>query len=127
MQPGRSPAQWFCLLGGAVLLGRGLVGFALLDRSFDLPGEGWHHLIHLVSGAVLLLAARHGGAAKVMAIGFGLVYTAVAGIGIADGDEVLGVITADTADKAFHTLIGLIALAAGLASRAPAQPEPAFR
>jgi hypothetical protein len=120
----RTAAQWFCLLGGAVLLGRGLVGFAFLDTSFELPGEGWHHLIHLVSGALLLVAARGPVPARALAIGFGLAYAGLAVIGIVDGDDVLGLIAADTADKAFHTVIGLASLGAGLASRPGPRPQP---
>jgi hypothetical protein len=120
----RTAAQWFCLLGGAVLLVRGLVGFAILDTSFDLPGEGWHHLIHLSSGALLLMAGRSPVSARALAIGFGLVYAGFALIGIADGDDVLGLIAADTADKIFHAVIGLASLGAGLASPAAPRPEP---
>ena len=121
----RTPAQWFCLVGGAVLLGRGIVGFLFLDTSFDLPGEGWHHLIHLVSGAALLAAARPPAAARALAIGFGVAYAGLAVIGIVDGSDVLGLIAADTADKAFHAVIGLVSLAAGLAS--PAGEAPSLR
>jgi hypothetical protein len=114
---GRTPAQLFCLIGGAVLLIRGVVGFVALDTSFDTPGEGWHHLIHLASGIVLIALARGAGLARSAAIGFGVFYTGLAVIGIADGEEVLGLIEADTADKTFHTVLGLASLGAGLASR----------
>lgn len=105
-------------------MARGLVGFALLDTSFDLPGEGWHHLIHLSSGAVLVIGAARAEAARTLAIGFGLVYTGFAAIGIADGDDVLGLIAADAADKTFHTVIGLASLGAGLISSHSAQATP---
>jgi hypothetical protein len=124
----RTLAQWFCLLGGAVLLLRGIVGFALLDSSFDTPGEGWHHSIHLVSGIVLIALARHVDLARAGALGFGIFYTGLAVIGIADGSEVLGIIEADFADKTFHTVLGLASLAAGLLSppqRAVAPPASA--
>lgn len=120
------PAQWFCLIGGAVLLVRGLVGFAFLDASFELPGEGWHHLIHLVSGAALVAAGRSPESARVLAIAFGIVYVGVAAAGIADGEDVLGLIAADTADKTFHAVIGATSLGAGLWSgRGRAQSQPA--
>jgi hypothetical protein len=112
----RTLAQWFCLLGGAVLLIRGIVGFALLDSSFDTPGEGWHHSIHLVSGIVLIALARNVDLARAGALGFGIFYTGLAVIGIVDGSEVLGLIEADVADKTFHTVLGLASLASGLLS-----------
>ena len=112
----RTYAQWFCLIGGAVLLLRGVVGYAFLDSSFDTPGEGWHHLIHLVSGIVLIALGREAGLARAAAIGFGVFYTGLAVIGIADGEEVLGLIEADAADKLFHTVLGLASLGSGLLS-----------
>ena len=99
-----------------MLLGRGIVGYAFLDSSFDTPGEGWHHLIHLATGAILLVAGRDPAPARALAIGFGVFYTGLAVIGIVDGEEVLGLIEADVADKTFHTVLGLASLGAGLAS-----------
>jgi hypothetical protein len=122
----RTPAQWFCLVGGAVLLLRGVVGYVALDSSFSTPGEGWHHLIHLVSGIVLIALARNVDLARAGALGFGIFYTSLAVIGIADGNDVLGLIEADVADKTFHTVLGLASLGAGLASPArPASVPPA--
>ena len=123
MAASRTPAQWFCLVGGAVLLVRGVVGFVALDTSFDTPGEGWHHLIHLVSGALLIGLSRVPDLARAGALGFGIFYAGLAVIGIVDGQEVLGLIEADAADKTFHTVLGLASLGAGLASR-PRQAEP---
>ena len=123
----RTPAQWFCLLGGAVLLARGIVGFVVLDTSFDTPGEGWHHLIHLVSGALLIAVARWVDLARAGALGFGVFYGGVALVGIVDGDDVLGLIAADAADKTFHTVLGLASLGAGLASLRPRAPGPGAR
>ena len=115
---GRTPAQLFCLVGGAVLLGRGLFGFGFLETSFATPGERWHHLIHLASGAALLGAFALGeGAARSAAIVFGVGYTSLAVAGAIEGDTAFGLIGADIADKTFHTVIGLASLGAALASR----------
>lgn len=47
-------------------------------------------------------------------------------IGIVDGEQVLGLIEADVADKTFHTVLGLASLGAGLASpRGGVAPAPA--
>ena len=123
----RTPAQWFCLIGGALLVGRGLFGFVLLDSDFSTPGEGWHHLIHLASGAVLLAAfALNAEVARAAAIAFGIGYSSLAVAGVVEGDTAFGLIGADAADKLFHTVIGLASLASGLISRptAPNVPEP---
>ncbi len=111
----RSWAQWFCLIGGAFLLVRGAIGVAL-DPSFEAPGEGWHQLIHLTSGVVLLAASRQAGASVALALGFGIVFTGVALAGIVDGNDVAGVIPVETSDNAAHTLLVLAALGAGLAT-----------
>jgi hypothetical protein len=114
---GRTPAQIFCLIGGALLLLRGVIGFVALDTSFDTPGEGWHHLIHLVSGIALVALAGRAELARAGALGFGIFYAGIALIGIVDGETVLGLIAADPADKTFHVLLGLASLAAGVISR----------
>jgi hypothetical protein len=124
---GRTYAQWFCLIGGAVLLLRGVVGYAFLDSSFETPGEGWHHLIHLVSGLALIALGREARMARAGAIGFGVFYTGLAVIGIADGEEVLGLIEADAADKLFHTVLGLASLGSGLLSPGQRSGEPGRR
>jgi hypothetical protein len=123
-RPRRSWAQWFCLLGGAFLLVRGTVGVAL-DPVFESPGEGWHQLFHLGSGAALLLASRQGaGPALALTLGFGAVYAAVTVGGIVDGNDVAGVVPIEMSDNTIHTLLTLSALAMGLATllgRAPAR------
>jgi hypothetical protein len=67
-----SPARLYCLLVGAVLVVAGIIGFfyeasfATGDsiRSDDVFGilavNGWHNLVHIAIGAVLLLAAGIG-------------------------------------------------------------------
>ena len=125
----RTPAQWYCLLAGVSLLLAGVLGFfadAAFDTGSDVQGgsllgfevNGFHNLVHLASGLVLLLAARRRGLARAVAIGFGLVYGAVAVIGIIDGNDVLGFIPVNGADHALHTALALLGILSGLISRA---------
>ncbi len=114
----RTPAQWFCLIGGVFFLVRGVGGFFVHDPSFDMPGEGWHNLFHLVSAAALLLAAGDAALARVGAIGFGVLYGAVAVIGIVDGSDVLGFIPVQTEAHIFHSLVAAASLLSGLISSA---------
>ena len=109
----RSPAQWFCLVGGAFLLVRGAVGVAL-DPVFESPGEGWHQLFHLTSGALLLAAARRARPALAFTLAFATVYGAVAVTGLVDGHDVAGVIPIETSDNAVHVVLTTAALVAGL-------------
>ncbi len=132
----RTPAQWYCLLVGLALLAAGALGF-LVNASFDeatlgldlndgelingdlllgLEVNGWHNIVHLASGLVLLLAAASRGLAKTIALTFALVYVVVTVIGFVDGDDVLGVIPINTADNLLHTAIAAVGLLAALVS-----------
>src|SRR3954463_15845234 len=133
----RTPAQIYALVFGAVLVLAGIIGF-FYSSAFGSPGDtdavfgildvnGWHNVVHIVTGALGLLAAGY--AARAYAAGLGVVYPAVAiwGFIIGDGESILGFIPVNTEDNVLHLLIGLAGLAAGLATaeartRAPAGP-----
>lgn len=124
-------AQQYCLITGLVLLLVGIIGF-FVDSSFSTtPGttgavegdellifevNGWHNIVHLLSGIVLLAAANTRPTAKTVAIGFGVVYGIVFLIGLIQGDEVLGLIPVNGADHVLHFLLAAAGIAAGLAS-----------
>lgn len=112
---GRSQAQWFCLIGGLVLLVRGTVG-VVLDPTFESPGEGWHQLIHLTSGVVLLASSGRAGTALALALWFALFYAAVAAVGFINGHDVAGVIPVQGGDNLLHTVLTVTSLGAGLLS-----------
>ena len=129
---GRSPAQWFCLIVGPTLILVGLLGF-LAEAKFDtaiggdpgqLDGEdflifevnGWHNLVHILSGLFLLAFAARRAAARTAALAFGAAYALVSLIGLIDGKDVLGIIPIDRADNVLHVLLTLSGLAAGLVS-----------
>jgi hypothetical protein len=128
----RSTAQWYCLIVGATLLLVGLLGF-LAESKFDtssggdqgaLDGEdflifevnGWHNVVHILSGAFLLLMSSKHARARTGALAFGAIYGLVALIGLIDGHDVLGIIPIDPADNILHILLAGSALAVGLLS-----------
>ena len=134
----RTPAQWYCLLAGLALLAGGALGF-LINASFEeatlgldlqdgkvvngdlflgLEVNGWHNIVHLATGLVLLLAAATRGLAKTIALTFALVYVVVTIIGVVDGNDVLGVIPVNAADNLLHTVIAVVGLLAALISPA---------
>jgi hypothetical protein len=125
----RSPAQLYSLIFGATLLLAGIVGF-FVDSSFGDVGSnvqgdeliafevnGWHNIVHVLSGLLGLAVASNRAYARAYALGFGAVYLVVAIWGFATGDQVLfGLIPVNGADNVLHLLISLAGIAAGLAS-----------
>ena len=129
----RSIAQWFCLVMGPVLVLVGLLGF-LAESRFDTasggdPGaldghdfiifevNGWHNVVHIASGLLLLLGAFRHRLAKTVLIVFGLAYAAVSVIGLADGKDVLGLFPIDKQDNVLHIVLALAALIIAFAPR----------
>jgi hypothetical protein len=124
----RTPAQWYCRLAGLALLFAGVFGWiasAAFDSGSDVQGDlflgfevnGWHNLVHLLSGVVLLAAAGRRTSAKTIAILFGVVYGAVAIWGLVDGDSVLGLLPVNVADNILHIALAALGILAGLASQ----------
>jgi len=128
---GKSPAEWYCVLAGAALLVAGVWGFFLGDLGFNsgtsLEGpevwglfevNGWHTIVHVASGLVLLAAAAKLGTARVTALAFGLVYAVVAVWGFIDGNDVANVLPVNAADNILHAGLAGAGLAAYFASEA---------
>jgi hypothetical protein len=124
----RTPAQWYCVVFGGTLLLVGLLGF-LANASFVTGKEleddpflgifdvnGWHNVVHVASGAVLLAFAKKRATAKTAALTFGLVYGLVTLLGFIDGSDVLAIIPTNGADNVLHLVISTLAIVAGLAS-----------
>jgi hypothetical protein len=135
-----SPARLYCTLVGAVLVFAGILGF-FYEASFDtgdslqadevfgiLAVNGWHNLVHLAIGLVLIAAA--GSAARTAALGVGLLYIVLAIWGfivVDDGfGDIINLVPINTEDNWLHLILGLTGLAAGAASPVePARTTPA--
>jgi hypothetical protein len=122
---------------GLSLTAAGIVGF-FYSSSFGKPGKvddvfgvldvnGWHNVIHLLSGLIGLAVWRSYSAARRYAIWFGAVYAAVAiwGLVIGDGESILGIVPINAEDNVLHLLIALAGLAAGLAAGKTPAPSVA--
>jgi hypothetical protein len=141
-----SPARLYCLLVGAVLVVAGIIGFfyeasfATGDsiRSDDVFGilsvNGWHNLVHIAIGAVLLLAA--GSAARGAALLVGVLYivlcvlgfiaTSNNGIGfVAENDTLLKLVPVNNEDNVLHLILGITGLIAAFATRPVGRAAPA--
>lgn len=134
---GRSPAQLYALVFGVVLVAAGILGFfynasfatgddTLTDRDAVLgilDVNGWHNVVHIATGLLLLAVAGSYAKARTYALGLGGVYVLVAVIGFiyGDGDSIFRLIPVNTEDNVFHLLIGVAGIGAGVATtEAPA-------
>lgn len=136
----KSPAQVYALTFGVTLLLVGVLGFfytadfstgtaatepanrdALLG-VFDV--NGWHNVVHILSGLLGLALAGSWFGARLYAFGFGITYLAVAAIGFAvgDGEAILGLLAINTADNWLHVGIAALGILAGILT--PAVPPP---
>jgi hypothetical protein len=137
----RSPAQLYALIFGAVLTVAGIAGFfynsdftsnkAVRDAVFGiLDVNGWHNVLHILTGMLGLVLASSYARARTYALGMGVVYIVVAAWGfiIGNGDSILSIIPVNTEDNILHLLIGITGIAAGMATPAVADPatRPAF-
>jgi hypothetical protein len=122
------------LVGGTLVIG-GIIGF-FYSSSFGSPGHvdavfgildvnGWHNVFHIVTGGLGLLVAGY--AARQYALGLGVVYIAIAiwGFIIGDGHSILSVIPVNTGDNFLHVTLGVLGVAAGLATPAVARKRTA--
>jgi hypothetical protein len=132
----RSPAQAFALVIGATLVVAGIAGF-FYNASFGtgdgtdrdallgiLDVNGWHNVVHVLTGIVGLAVSGAYDGSRVYALGFGAVYLVVALLGFVagDGDEIFNLIPVNTEDNLLHLLIGFAGVGAGLAT--PSTPAP---
>jgi Domain of unknown function (DUF4383) len=132
----RSAAQVFALVIGATLVVAGILGF-FYNASFGtgdgterdavlgiLDVNGWHNVVHVLSGVVGLAVAGAYDGSRLYALGFGAIYLVVALLGFVagDGDEIFNLLPVNTEDNVLHLLIGLAGVSAGLAT--PATPAP---
>jgi hypothetical protein len=129
-----------------VLVVAGIIGFfyeasfATGDsiRSDDVFGilsvNGWHNLVHIAIGAVLLLAA--GSAARGAALWVGVFYivlcvlgfiaTSNNGIGfVAENDTLINLVPVNNEDNVLHLILGITGVIAAFATRPVGRAAPA--
>jgi hypothetical protein len=131
---GKTPAQLFSYIIGAVLVLAGILGF-FADGDFntgkDINGDtllglevnGIHNLVHIGSGLLLLALAPKRATAKTGALLFGVIYVVVTIIGFADGRDVLTLLPVNAADNVLHLVLAIVAIAAALLSRGDDRAE----
>src|SRR5881394_2950043 len=131
MTAGRTPAHLYALIVGATLVIAGIIGFfynstytsnkSVHDDVFGiLAVNGWHNVVHIVTGALGLLALGY--AARAYAGVLGVVYVVIAiwGFILGNHENILGFIPVNTEDNVLHILLGVAGLGAYAAT--PAAP-----
>ena len=123
-----SPARLYCLLVGAVLVIAGIIGFFYeasfatgdsirTDKVFGvLAVNGWHNLVHISIGALLLIAAGSAARGAAMVVGvlyivlcvLGFIATSNSGIGfVAENDTLLRLVPVNNEDNVLHLILGI--------------------
>ncbi len=133
----RSPSQVFALVVGLALVAAGVAGF-FYSASFAtgdsiereallgvMDVNGWLNTVHVLTGAIGLLAVGSYAASRVYALAVGAVYLLLALLGVVAGagEEILGLIPVNTEDNIVHLVIALAGLGAGLATPATLSPS----
>ena len=141
-----SPARLYCLLVGAVLVIAGIIGF-FYEASFatgdsirteDVFGilsvNGWHNVVHVAIGALLLAFA--GSAARPAALGVGVLYIVLCILGfiatshggiafVAQNDVLVKLVPVNNEDNVLHLILGITGVIAYFATRPLGRAAPA--
>jgi hypothetical protein len=135
----KTPAMLYAGVVGAVLVLAGIIGFfynaeftsdeSVRDAVFGiLDVNGWHNVVHILTGVLGLLAYGAGVyAARSYAMAVGVVYLIVAAWGfiVGDGDSILSIIPVNTEDNVLHLLLGVGGVWAAYATPAAQAVRPA--
>ena len=124
----RTLAQTAALLGGLTLIAAGVLGFIFGGSDFNTGSSvqgkefivfevnGWHNIVHLASGAFLVLMAAKAKSAVTGLLVFGVVYVVVIVWGFVDGSDIAGLLPVNTADNWLHVALAVAAIAVALAA-----------
>ena len=133
---GRSLAQTFCLAVGIVLILVGIIGFLIGgngtsfavgesvqgDQLIVFEVNGWHNIVHILSGVFLVAMASRPSTAVTGALIFGAVYVVVTIWGFIAVDNVLFIAPINLPDNLLHLALAILGLAVGLSARSGAAP-----
>ena len=133
-----SPARVYAMAVGVVLVAAGIIGF-LYESSFTsdesvrkavfgvLDVNGWHNLVHVVTGLLGILAARTLASARTYCLVLGLVYLVVAVWGFVLGGDgsILSIVPVNTQDSVLRLLLAAGGFAAYVASAPARAARPA--
>jgi hypothetical protein len=120
-----TPAQWFAALGGTFLVVLGILALVLEPVRFGAAGpvahepdlviwsvNGWTAAFWLAMGVIGILSVPRFDAARDYARFVGVLFGLVAIWGFVDGNDVAGILAADTTDDITHAVLGALGLLA---------------
>ena len=121
-------AQIFSLVVGVTLVLVGVLGF-IIEPSFAVGDSatsgtlilfdvnGWHNVVHLLTGAIGIAMAGSAASGRLFSLGFGVIYLLVTVLGFIVGDGyLLSIVAINTADNFLHLVLAGAAIAIGLTS-----------
>lgn len=124
----RTLAQAISVVLGAILIAGGILGFFFGDAGFGAgPGvsgdtflgfevNGWHNVLHIVTGGVLLLMAAKLATAITGLLVVGIIYAVAAVWGFIAGDSVVYLLPVNGAANVLHLVIAAITLVLAVAA-----------
>jgi hypothetical protein len=128
--PPRDLPWLFCVAFGPALVAGGVAGLVLgssdLATGDELPTHefgplfafnGWHHLLHLTTGLLLVAGVLRRGWALPVVVAFGAIYTVLTPLAVLDGDDVLNLVYSDLADNFIHLTLAVLGLGVWLVAR----------
>lgn len=122
----RTPAQWFGLIVGALMVAAGVLALIAGSTNFGSvsggAGEnfviwrvsGWETVLYVVFGLLGILSAARAASARSFALTLGLLFAVIAVWGFADGESVASVFAVDTTDNITYAVLGAAGLLIGL-------------
>jgi hypothetical protein len=131
-----TPAQVYAAVVGMLLVALGALSFIVAGVDFGTVGlvgaepefllwsvNGWTAVFWIAIGALGLPAASNLDGARLYCLFGAVVFSAVALWGIVDGNDVAGLLVADTMNSVTHVALAVFALFAGLPSRDAQRPK----
>ncbi|MEQ8313017.1 MAG: DUF4383 domain-containing protein [Gammaproteobacteria bacterium] len=112
-----SISKLLALIFGVTFVSVGLIGFLpnpLVSAEGLFVTNTMHNLVHVLTGGAFLLAALMPGRESTLILGIGAAYVAVAALGfLTRGDQLLGIVHINQADRWLHAFLAAAILLAG--------------
>jgi uncharacterized protein DUF4383 len=130
-----SPARLYASVAGATLVAIGIAGF-FYSASFGSPGEvgdmfgvfavnGWDNVLHILTGALGLIAADYASRRYSLWLGAFYVVLAFWGFALGSGEAILGFLPVNTGDNLLHLALGALGIIAARGTPTTEKRSPA--